>query len=386
MSQFAVKTGTYTYGPGLYILYVWMILITAAGLIMLFKELGHRSPGVIRTLVGIVILWFILVLFNLLVIDRNITHGFRMFSIPEIDTFCMLGIFEVCVRSRLIPYNENYSGSFSSLRIPAVITDLIFQPVYSSRTGFSVKKNELEQAVKNPVALSPDQKLYGKEIRGGYAFWTEDESAVHMAQERIIEANELIEQENDLILAETEQKEKDAYLKSRHHIYHEIAEELYPRQKRIGQLLDLAVPGSEDFREKMARVSVLNAYVKRKTNLLLLATENETLSTDELFLALKESANYFSIAGLQTTVMEAGEKHMPSELIISLYDAFETAAEQLVGKAASLMVSWSDAGLCLAAQTSFTPDISGSPLSVRLRRSDDTLYIDIFAEKGGEIA
>ena len=44
---------------------------------------------------------------------------------------------------------------------------------------------------------------------------------------------------------EAEQKEKDAHLQSRHRIYHEIAAELYPCQKRIGQLLEETVPGSE---------------------------------------------------------------------------------------------------------------------------------------------
>ena len=193
-------------------------------------------------------------------------------------------------------------------------------------------------------------------------------------------------QENDLIRAETEQKEKDAYLQSRHRIYHEIAEELYPCQKRITQILNGAVPETDTFKEKIAVVSVLNAYVKRKTNLLLLASENETLSINELFLALQESAYYLTLAGLQTTARETEERQMPAGVVIALYDAFESTAEQLIGRAPSLMVSWNGDGLRLAAETESEPELSELPLLAEFRRNEDVLYIDIPARKGGETA
>ena len=73
---------------------------------------------------------------------------------------------------------------------------------------------------------------------------------------------------------------------------------MYPCQQRIEQILNSMTPGTKGFREKIAEVSVINAYVKRKTNLLLLAAEKEELGTDELKFALEESANYLTLAGL----------------------------------------------------------------------------------------
>ena len=306
-----------------------------------------------------------------------------MFHNPEIHVFCMLGVFEICIRYRLIPYNENYSAFFQKLQIPSLITDRAFRPVYAADAALSVGPESLKTASTAPVALTPDQKLCGKAIRAGYAFWVQDESAVHRAQERLLEANEMIEQENDLIRAETEQKKQDAYLQSRHRIYHEIAAELYPCQKKITQILNEAVPGAEDFKQKIAFVSVLNAYVKRKTNLLLLAAENETLSTNELFLALQESANYLTLAGLQTTVAKPEEKLMPAAVILSLYDAFEALAEQVQGRAPSLMVSWYGDGLRLAAEAESEPDPATICLPVRIRKSEDVLYMDILSGKDG---
>ena len=272
--------------------------------------------------------------------------------------------------------------------MPVFITDTHLRTVYRTELDLHAGcvEKELLAALKEPLYLTPDQRLHGKQIRAGYAFWEEDESKIHQAQEKLLEANEMIEQENNLIPAETEQKKKDAYLRSRHHIYHEIAEKLYPCQKKIGQILDRAEPGSEDFRDKIAMVSVLNAYVKRKTNLLLLAAENEMLSAQELTLSLEESANYLTIAGLPATVRSTEDEMYPAEQILSVYDAFEMLSEQLIGKASSMMVSWEESHLLLAVPTEYLPDTEGISLPVEYHTEEDILYMDIFAGEGGASA
>lgn len=383
LSEFILNTGTYSYGPAFWPIYAWMIIATVVGLLLLFRASGQIPKKALRLIAVIAVLWFGLILLNLLVLDR-LPGGYHMYNTPEIHIFCMLGIFEICIRYRLIPYNENYSAFFRKLQIPSVITDRTFRPVYCTDAAFSAGPESLKTASQEPVSLTPDQKLCGKAIRAGYAFWVQDESAVHRVQEHLVEANEMIEHENDLIRAETEQKEQDAYLQSRHRIYHEIAEELYPCQKRITQLLNEAVPGTADFKEKIARVSVLNAYVKRKTNLLLLAAENDRLNLNELFLALQESANYLTLAGLQTTVQKPEEKQASARVIVALYDTFEAIAIQLHGKAPSLMVSWYENGLRLAAETECLPYTAESVLPVAFRRSENVLYVDIPAGKDGE--
>ncbi len=379
LSRFVVGSGTYTRGTAFYLLYGWMVLAFVAGLILLFQEGGRMPQKAVRDLLLVVVLWFGIVMLNLLYLDRH--TAYRLFSVPDAHTFGLLGIFEVCIRYRLIPYNENYSGFFRVLQMPVLITDRTLCPVYRTEIELSADGEELQSALAAPVDLPEDRTLHGKEIRAGYAFWAEDESGIRRAQERLKEANETIEQENDLIRAETEQKEKDAYLQSRHRIYHEIAEELYPVQKRISKLLDGAKPGTDGFRGMIARVSVLNAYVKRKTNLLLLASEKDQLSSGELALALQESAYYLTLLGLQTKARIPEGELLPADRIVSLYDTFEGLAEQLLGKASSLMVSWNDSGLRLAAETDQVPDTEGMPLPVRCRRSEGILYMDIFSGK-----
>ena len=136
----------------------------------------------------------------------------------------------------------------------------------------------------------------------------------------------------------------------------------------------------------MALVSVLNAYVKRKTNLLLLAAENKMLNARELTLALEESANYLTIAGLPATIRSMQDGMFPAERIISVYDAFEILSEQLIGKASSMMVSWEESHLLLAVPTEYLPDTEGISLPVAYHTEEGTLYMDLYAGEGGASA
>ena len=383
LNRLILDTGTYSRAGGFYLLYVWMILCVACGLILLFGRAGRMSKKAVRPIACAAALWFGLVLVHNL--SEKLTE-YRMYNVPEAHIFGMLGVFEACIRVRLIPCNENYTVFFRKLEIPALITDREYRPAYRTETALAADSAAMRSALEAPFSLSPDLKLYGKPIRAGYAFWAVDESAAHRAQRKLQEANELLGQENDLIRAETEQKEKEAYLQSRHRIYHEIAGALYPCQKRISRILNGAVPGEDAFPTKIAAVSVLNAYVKRKSNLLLLAAEHERLSIRELFLALQESANYLTLSGLRTTVGLPEEKEVPAGRLAALYDAFEAIAEQLMGKAPSLMVTFAAKGLRLAAEADFLPETENISLPVRFRSSEGILYADILSESEGEKA
>ena len=384
LSVFAVNSGTYSRGPAFYALYAWMILSFAAGLALLFRETVRRPRKALFSLLAVVAAWFGMIAFIFFVTESF--YGPKMYNSPEVHIFGMLGVLEVCIRYRLIPHNANYADFFAALQMPALVTDSSFRPLFRSGAELSADADQLRAALDSPVYLTPDLRLSGRAVRGGYAFWAEDESEVHRAQDRLAEANELIESENSLIRAETEQREKDAWLQSQHRIYHEIAAAMYPVQQRVERLLSGMEPGSPAFREQLAYISVLNAYVKRKTNLLLLAAEKDTLTTHDLFLTLQESVNYLSLAGLQTDAQASEEQTYSADRVIELYDAFESIAEQLIGKASSLMVSWNGGILTLAMEKGHTLDVSGLPVPVRVREEEDILYVDLLTQNGGDQA
>ena len=374
--------GTYTYTFLFYLIYAWIILSIIIGVAILLKECGRgHDKKTMLQVIAVIIIWMLLLqLHNL----KRLFAFIPPWETPELNIFSIIAIFEICIRKRLIPYNENYSGFFSKLPMPVMITDKGLAPVYRSAGGMDAERKQLEDALKGSVYIEEDHKLSGKSINGGFAFWIEDESEVIRANEMLKEANELLESENTLIEYENKQKEENAYVSSRHHIYHDIAEKMYPYQTRIRDMLNDIKPGDPDFKEGIAFVSVLNAYVKRKTNFLLLASEADMISMNELYLAVSESGRYLSYVGLKTSVEESGaDAEFPAEALIALYDSFEILAEAMIGEAKLLMVSFTSDGLKLACDMKKLP-ATEVPAYLETNISEDILYITLRIPTGGD--
>ena len=373
--------GTYTYTVLFYIIYAWIILSIIVGVAILLKDCGRgHDKKTMFQVIGVIAVWMILLqLHNL----KRVIEFIPPWETPELNIFSIIAIFEICIRKRLIPYNENYSGFFAKLPMPVMITDKNFEPVYRSAGSTPAGTEELKASLKAPVYIGEAHKLSGKGINGGYAFWIEDESEVIRANEMLKEANDMLESENTLIEYENKQKEEHAYVSSRHHIYHDIAEKMYPYQMRIKELLNELKPGDPDFGDCIAYVSVLNAYVKRKTNFLLLASEADKISLNELCLAVSESGRYLSYAGLKTSVDESNtDTELPAEAVIALYDSFEILTEAMLGEAKLLMISFSTDGMKLATDPEkfSVPEV---PAFIESRKSEDILYITLRVPMGG---
>lgn len=377
LDNFIGKSGTYTYGTPFSLAYAWIILAVVSGVILLIKTFGLRQKRRLLYLVGILAIWLILTQLHTL---KKYVEFTPPYESPELYIFTALAIFEFAIRQRLIPYNENYSGFFESLPMTVMITDEAYNPVYQSAVSLKLGSDVLAEALRNPIYPIPDGRLSGRKIRGGYTFWIEDESDIRHANEELNEANELLEGENTLIEYENNQKEENAYLRLHHHIYHEIAQEMYPYQKRIESLLNEAVPGTEEFKDIVAEVSVLNAFVKRKTNMLLMASEHETIPVNELLLAVSESGRYLEFVGIKTSVDEGvHNEDYPSDTIIAIYDTFQMIIEQLIGEATMLLISFSEEGLRLSTDATIKIDTENVPLPIEVERPDDILLITIKA-------
>ncbi|MBP5153131.1 MAG: hypothetical protein ILP13_09505, partial [Lachnospiraceae bacterium] len=77
------------------------------------------------------------------------------------------------------------------------------------------------------------------------------------------------------------------------------------------------------FREELIEMGCLGAYIKRRANLELIADKEGLLSTQELSLSIRESFEYYELAGVSTGYEETGKAEVPSLLIITAYEFFD---------------------------------------------------------------
>ena len=308
------------------------------------------------------------------------SHSCYNYSLPQ-----QLGVFEVCIRERLMPYNENYSGFFQSMQIPALITDLFFAPVFATAEALGANGEERKRSLSETIYPAEDIRLNGKAIQAGFVFWTTDERELRRMNDRLLDANETLDAENTLIKAENKQREELARMDFQNRIYREISEELYPTQKKIEDILNGMQPGTESYQRDMKLVCVLNAYVKRATNLMLMAAENKMVAGRELLLALQESARYLTYYGIKAEATSKTECPVPSDLIFPLYKTFEELIEFMLRSITYLTVTLFTEGIRLAVDMKKLPTLPDTTLPVSVFLDDDMVYLTIAAEKGGGV-
>ena len=380
LSEFHGIVGTYTYGPLFYLMYGWMAITMVTGFVILASKTYRQNLRGLFWFAGVAVLWIGLGLLNRLVFTP--LDLARMYHAPEIQVFGMLGAFEVCILSRLIPYNENNTGFFSNLGLPVWITDEAFSSVYETNLPIPAAPEQLSAALKAPVYLDEDTRLQGMKIRPGFAFWTEDESELHREGRRLAAANELLSEENDLIAVENELKARKAHLDAQNQVYDRIAAALYPKQKRIEELLESTTPESDGFPAALAECCVLNAYCKRKSNLMLLSEDNLPRQNRELFLALQESARFLNCCGIEAAATGEEYSSLPLEAVHGLYDSFETVIEAFLPYLHRMTVSLSPLGVRLAVEADRSPAMPQTALPVTCSESDGCLFLTIYAEGG----
>lgn len=380
LSEFHGIVGTYTYGPLFYLMYGWMGITLMVGLVILIRRTWRQNIRGLIWFVVVALIWGGLSLINRLVFTP--LDLVRMYHSPEIHVFSMLGFFEVCIRNRLIPYNENYAGFFSNLGLPVRITDERLSTIYQTDLPIEASDTQLSAAVASPVYLDEDMRLLGMKIRSGYAFWSEDESELHRESRHLAEANEILNEENDLIAVENELKERKAHLDAQRQVYDRIAVALLPKQKRIEALLEGSKPEAASFRAALAECCVLNAYCKRKSNLLLLSEENLPQPNRELFLALQESARYLRCCGIDADATGEEYAGFPLVQIHALYDTFEILVEAFLPYMHKMTVSLAPAGIRLAMEADQLPSLPKTLLPVQSQESDGCFFLTIQAEGG----
>lgn len=379
LSSFGMVSGTYSYGIGFYLLYIWMAFMFFAAVVLLLN-ITRKQPGrVMWWIIAVLLLWLIL---ELLLVFLLHPLGMQcMYQSPEIKCFSMLALMEICIRSRLIAHNENYIGFFKQLKLSMLITDEDLKPVFQSAVAINAGEKDFENATRGPKYLNRDLKLNCGKIKAGYVFWTEDEGELHELEARLKKANDTLSEENDLIRVENELKEKKAHLDAEARVYKRINETIYKSQKRIEKLLDDTKPGDEGFCAALGEVCVLNAYSKRKSNLLLIEEEKLPKKNRELFLALQETARFLECFGVEAAAIGEEYTDFSISYVNSLYDTFQTLVMEWLPYLKRLTVSITGKGIRVAVETTKEPELSKAGLNIDRTEEDGFTYLSIYGKE-----
>ncbi len=311
---------SYKHRPVFYLALIWEIAVTLVSLAVLFFKC-RVSACKSRTKIP-VITFISCGLFSTVCFLTD----FSAFKIPELLCFTCITSVESCILIGLIPSNENYDDFFSRSAYSAIIADENFNAVYSSETPPQVTRKLLKAAAISPVLSSENTRLSAKKIHGGYAFFAEDLTKINEINAALEETNERISEENYLIEAENELKEQQTRINEQNRLFLKTEEYTKGEQIRLENLLNkLKTDCSDDsdFIKKMRLACVLAAYIKRRSNLVMLSEKQNSIDFGELSLAIRESLDYLSLIGVESSYSCDLKGETDGETLGVFYDFFE---------------------------------------------------------------
>lgn len=317
------------HGPIYYGVVAWMVILFVAVIAIVFVRCAVPAN---RKKIWVPFLpFFIGVVYTVYTVLDQHSWIKHMFKLPEIGCFLFGAFMESLIIVGLFPSNDNYGDFFNASSIGAGIMDADGVIRYKSAHSIDVDEEQIREGEYQEVLIE-DGNFYLKshKIKGGFGYWTKDISEIHRLNQQLEDLGNVLLEENAMIDAENRIAEERTRIRQQNELYNHIANSVRPQLDKISVLLKESTYKSGEFEQRMKYACILNAYIKRYSNLLLLSYQNGVIDADELRFAISESLDYVRLYGVKEHLSYEGKGKFGGECILFLYEVFEDVLEMVI--------------------------------------------------------
>lgn len=385
-----VVDGPYEYGFGICFVVGWQIVCGSIAVAIMIARCRIKTN---KALLSLPIVPLITAMVYILIYSLN----FKFFNFILGDmtvTLCLLitSVFECCIKCGLIQSNVGYDSMFAATTISSQITDSDFNVIHSSATAMSTSKEAMAKAVSEPVLLDENTVLKGHAIRKGYVFWNEDiTELVNVSRELEMTHEELLDT-GDVIKEESKQKKYWLQIVEENRLY-DIIEEQTASQIAFLKTAISKLKNTDDLNEAkklLGEIVVVGTYIKRKSNLILICGENNTVDAKELWLCINETAKNLKLHGIDCTVNFDIDGMLKPVLIHGIYDFIEAVIDTALDSIENILifVGKNDMDYQVNMSVQCGCDLScladQIPMLILEYDEDGIWYLSLTFDKGGE--
>ena len=375
----------YGYAFGFYIVCAWFIILGFYFVISLFIKCrvpGSKTFQIMPLVImgGSVVFWTVYAL------------GIFRTDLTAIDCLMITLLLESAIESGLIRSNAGYTELFEISTVEAQVVDKNFQTRYISAYADDLSEDVMRSAVLKPVKLGKNV-FHGKPVSGGYVIWRDDISRIKKLTESLAQTRKQLSENNVLLKAEIDMREQKARIDEKNRLYDRIAVDVSSQLIKAEALLAQAEKNPESAEKILSQICVISAYIKRRSNLLLLGEENKLVSSAELEFCLRESLDNLRLLGIVSSLNSKHSGTINIEKAVAVYDLFEKAVEAFINGINAIMISFecADSHIKLTVQLGFDVAadlaalnelcIDGGSVTFDIDENDVTLVV--FVSGGG---
>ena len=266
-----------------------------------------------------------------------------MYEFPEFICFFLIGFFESLVITHLIPSNSGHETFFRNSSIYAGLTDEDYNVCLSAYEDPAKAKDDelptpeqIRMAEESPL-LFGDVLLKSHPVSGGHFFWLEDVEDILQINRKLEETVDYLNQENEVLDASAKLSEDHRRMKEENLLYDRVAKSLQPQLDRLEGILNDLPEGEEEFCTRMRYAGVLNAYIKRRSNLLL-EGDDKIIDSGELKIAIEELMSYVRLNDIECFADVVMGVDMPVLTALKLFEMIECVVEEAISEMTHIMV------------------------------------------------
>ncbi len=329
--DFANWQSSYTRGPLYIAVVVWVALLVSSVLALAVQSAVNRRlfktawlPLLVLAVTGLFGLGY--------VFDFGVISWLdRIVNLPEYICLCTIAFWESLVVSRIVASNKGYPAAFAASSLRVGLSDLQYQVQQTSAEGVRPTPEQLRRAGNGELLLPNGSTLLKvRPVQGGWFYWTEDVAELRRLNEALDNAAEELAEENNMLRAIAEMEESRKQTAAQIQLYDSVIDSLHPQLETLSKWLHTLPEEEKAFCAVLYRVSVLLAYCKRRSSLLLQADTHPVLTGADMQLCLTESAKALSLGGVFCEISVAPAWQAPVQDTVLLYEAFESVLESVL--------------------------------------------------------
>ena len=299
-----------------YVIAVWIFMLVLSSIVLSINQC--RISATRKKLWIPIVIILVAIIYT---VWNNLNHGYsglRIYNVPEVFCFASIALWESLIQIGLVPSNTGYGNFFNASNLNALIFDNEGNMKYRSKNAANVSKNVVLQNG-NSVVIDENIILKKHNIKGGKAVWTEDISAINRINRELSEIKEQISEYNVILKSEAELKKRRAAVTEQNKLYDNITEFIRPQLCDLENILKNIENNSGDISVNYARACVVNVYIKRISNLFIMAKSRKMLNAFELENSIRELAEYISVYGISCSFFSNVSGEISAEKSIAIF-------------------------------------------------------------------